>query len=281
VVNNGSGTVAVFHRSGNTLAFEQAVTTTSAPVSVDFGNDHMYVAGATTVDSFRLVGDHVGAMDGSTGLVLVGGNVPPAGSTAQVGHIDDSTVLVTLKTDPIPGTVDVVTLSHGAVSGKANAVSAPTGTLTPFGFSVYPDGTAIITLAHSGHDGLFKNSAFTDVVVSGGQAGPCWTTRVGKYVFIANAGSNSISRVVGTGSNIFVDSAVAATVPAGGPNDLDADGGYLVVVDHSGGATPTSHLTAYSYDRFGNLTLSGTPWDLHVTGANGVAVMVPSRDGDE
>ena len=51
-VNNGSGTVAVFRRAGDRLVFEQSVVTTSAPVSVDFANGHMYVAGATSVDSF-------------------------------------------------------------------------------------------------------------------------------------------------------------------------------------------------------------------------------------
>src|SRR5262245_2642748 len=56
VVNNGSNSVALFRRSGDALKFEQLVTTTSAPVSVDFGNDHLYVAGATTVDSFALRG---------------------------------------------------------------------------------------------------------------------------------------------------------------------------------------------------------------------------------
>jgi len=51
-VNNGSSTVALFRRHGDRLRFESLITTTSAPVSVDFGNDHLYVAGATSVDSF-------------------------------------------------------------------------------------------------------------------------------------------------------------------------------------------------------------------------------------
>jgi len=53
-VNNGSNTVAIYTRDGNGLKFDKLVTTTSAPVSVDFGHDHLYVAGATTVDSFVL-----------------------------------------------------------------------------------------------------------------------------------------------------------------------------------------------------------------------------------
>ena len=54
VVNNGSNSVALFRRDGDVLKFDKVVSTTSAPVSVDFGNDHLYVAGATTVDSFVL-----------------------------------------------------------------------------------------------------------------------------------------------------------------------------------------------------------------------------------
>lgn len=125
-VNNGSNNVALFLRVGNQVVFDKLVSTSSAPVSIDFGNNHMYVAGATTVDSFLMHGNEVGWRDGTTGLVLVGGSVPPSGSTAQVGVVDESSLLVTLKTDPIPGTVDVVALHEGAVvSAAPTAVSAP------------------------------------------------------------------------------------------------------------------------------------------------------------
>ena len=76
-VNNGSNTVAIYRRDGNGLRFDKLVTTTSAPVSVDFGHDHLYVAGATTVDSFVLHRHSVEWMDGTTGLELAGGGVPP------------------------------------------------------------------------------------------------------------------------------------------------------------------------------------------------------------
>ena len=274
-VNNGTNTIALFRRVGNQLVFEKLVSTTSAPVSVDFGNNHMYVAGATTVDSFLMHGTEVGLRDGTTGLVLVGGGVPASGSTAQVGALDDKTLLVTLKTDPVPGTVDVVALSDGAVvPAIPTAVSAPAGTLTPFGFSVYPDGTAVITLAHSSQDGLFRNGAFKDVIPAG-QVAPCWTTRTGKYVFTANTGSKTISRLVGTGSNIFVDSSVAASITTGGaPSDIDAAGGVLGVIDH----TSVSHLSLFTYNQFGELVASGTPINVGVPNANGVAIMAPSNE---
>jgi len=270
-VNNGSSTVAIFRRDGNGLRFDRLVATTSAPVSIDFGNDHMYVAGATTVDSFRLHGPEVGARDGSAPLALVNGATPPAGSTAQVGVVDAGTLLVTLKTDPTPGTVDVVALDRGAVTGATPAaVSAPAGTLTPFGFAVYPDGSALITLAHSSQDGLFRDGAFTDVV-DAGQVAPCWMTRAGKYVFTANTGSHTISRLVGTGANVFVDSLVAATIATGGaPSDIDADGGVLGVIDRGGGA---SHLSLFALDAFGDLTPLGSAITLGVPNANGIAIM--------
>jgi hypothetical protein len=272
-VNHGSGTVAVFQRVDNQLRLEQLISTTSAPVSVDFANGHLYVAGSTSVDSFRIRDNRIAELDGTAGLVLAGGGAPPEGSTAQVGFVKDGTVLVTIKTDPTPGTVDIVSLKDGAISGPAKPVSAPAGSLTPFGFSTYPDGTALITLAHTNQDGLFRDGAFTHVVNSGGQAGPCWTTRVGKYVFIVNTGSRTISRVLSTGNSIFVDNAVAASVGSGSPTDTDAKAGYLGVIDHSGGSTATSHLTLFRYNVFGELSPSSGPIDLGVPGANGVAIM--------
>jgi len=274
-VNNGSNSVAIFKRDGDSLKLDRVVTTTSAPVSVDFGNGHMYVAGATTVDSFVLNGNSVGSRDGTATLRLVGGGVPPNGSTAQVGAVDEETLLVTLKTDPTPGTVDTVALRNGAITGAVpTAISAPDGTLTPFGFAVYPDGTAVITLAHSSQDGLFRDGAFT-AVISAGQAAPCWMTRIGKYLFTANTGSHTVSRLLGTGNNIFVDGLVAASIPTGGaPSDIDADGGVLGVIDHTAAA---SHLSLFTVNDFGELS-AGASIDLAVANANGVAIMPPADD---
>jgi len=276
VVNNGSNNVALFRRDGDVLKFDKLVSTTSAPVSVDFGNDHLYVAGATTVDSFVLHQNSVQWLDGTTALELAGGGLPPARSTGQVGVIGKNELLITLKTDPDPGTIDIIELERGRVSGSApTAVSAPDGSLAPFGFATYPDGTALITLAHSNQDGLFRNGSFTSVIAAG-QAASCWMTRAGKYVFVANTGSRSISRVVGTGNNVFVDNLVAAQIPTGAPADIDADSGILAVIDHGAGQ---SHLSVFTYNRFGELAASGTTITVGVPDANGVAILSP-RDDD-
>ena len=77
--------MAVFRREGD------------GPVSIDFGNGYMYVAGANTVDSFPAHHGYIGARDGSTVLQLVNGDVAPAGCTAQVGTLNRRSLLVTLK----------------------------------------------------------------------------------------------------------------------------------------------------------------------------------------
>ena len=110
-----------------------------------------------------------------------------------------------------------------------------------------------------------------------GQAAPCWMTRAGKYFFTANTGSRTISRLVATGSHIFVDDAVAATIATGGaPSDIDSDQGILGVIDHGAGQ---SHLSLFTYNRFGELTGTGAAINVGVPNANGVAIMT-SPDAD-
>ena len=126
VVNNGSGNVALFRRDGDVLKFDKVIRRPARRSAWISATIIMYVAGATTVDSFVLHESSVEWLDGTTGLALAGGGIPPAGSTAQVGVIDEKQLLVTLKTDPDPGTVDIVSLHRGRVTGSApTAVSAP------------------------------------------------------------------------------------------------------------------------------------------------------------
>jgi molecular chaperone DnaK (HSP70) len=83
--------------------------------------------------------------------------------------------------------------------------------------------------------------------------------------------------VLGTGNHVFVDNPVAASIATGAPSDLDADEGVLGVIDHGAGQ---SHLSLFTYNRFGELTATGTPINLGVADANGVAIMAPT-DRDE
>ena len=91
-------------------------------------------------------------------------------------------------------------------------------------------------------------------------------------MFTANTGSRTLSRLVGTGNNVFVDSLVAATIGTGAPADIDADSGVLAVIDHGAGQ---SHLSLFAYNVFGELTADGNPIVVGVANANGVAVVPP------
>jgi hypothetical protein len=109
-------------------------------------------------------------------------------------------------------------------------------------------------------------------VIAAQQNASCWMTRVGKYVFAANTGSGTISRLVGTGSHVFVDAVAAARIDTGSPADIDARGGVLGVIDHGNGQ---SHLSIFTYDEFGELAAHGSPITIGVPTANGVAVLDP------
>jgi hypothetical protein len=118
---------------------------------------------------------------------------------------------------------------------------------------------------------LFRDGAFTSVVAAG-QAASCWMTRVGKYVFVANTGSRTISRLVGTGTNVFIDTPIAAQIPTGAPADIDADSGVVGVIDHGAGE---SHLSTFTYNRFGELAANGPNINIGAGNANGVAILAP------
>jgi hypothetical protein len=96
-------------------------------------------------------------------------------------------------------------------------------------------------------------------------------------VFTVNTGSKTISRLIGTGNNVFVDGLVAANIPGGSPSDIDAERGVLGVMDHGSGQ---SHLTLFMYNAFGELTSTGPAIALGVPSANGVAIVPPAKDVD-
>jgi hypothetical protein len=93
-----------------------------------------------------------------------------------------------------------------------------------------------------------------------------------------NTGSRTISRLIGTGSHIFIDNVVAATVTGGSPTDTDASGGYFAVIDHQGGSAATSHLNFFTFNSFGELSVAGSALDLGVPNANGVSVLQPLQN---
>jgi hypothetical protein len=262
VVNFGSKTVSIFERAGNGFHMNQSVPAVSSPVSVAFGNGHLYILGTTRVESHRMFGSVVDSnSDGTVALLLADG------SAAQVGVVQNQ--LIITEKGSTTGTIETVNLTaEGAVSGAATMVqNIPANPLAPFGL-VTRGNDAYVTIAHSNEITLVRTDKVLTVTGSGTESAPCWLTLEGPFLFSSNSPSKSISRYAVYGQKIVQDAAVAATLN-GDPTDIAYGDGLVAVIDGSG---PVTHLSIFSVDEDGNLTLlqaAGT-----ITGAaNGVAVV--------
>ncbi len=264
VVNFGSQSVSLLGREGTGFAFRQAVTSVSAPVSVAFGKDHLYILGTTTVESHRIQGSAVDST--ADGVITL---LRADGTAAQVGVVADQLVISEKS-----GAIEVADLRGGTVVGPAVAVQIPAGSDTPFGL-VTRGSNGYVTIAHSDEVSLIKNGQLVALTAIGsgfptgpGQQAPCWITLAGSFLFTSNSPSHSISRLVATGRNIVLDAPIAAQT-AGAPIDIAADGDLLAVIENDGHGQ--SHLTQFRIDDDGNLVKVATT--AIASAANGVAIV--------
>ncbi len=82
-VNFGSSTVTIFLRQGNSMEPVQTVKTSSAPLSVAFGHNHLLVLGQSTAESFPVYGNTVGQTNDGVAQLLRGDK-----SAAQIVSFD-------------------------------------------------------------------------------------------------------------------------------------------------------------------------------------------------
>jgi hypothetical protein len=261
VVNFGSQSVSLFERGNNGFQFKQLIPTVPNPVSVAFGNNHLYILGATKVESHLMNGssDHVNS--NPDGVVTL---LKADGSAAQVGLVENQ-LIITEKSNVIE-TVNL--LSNGAVGGLPILVqNIPANVNAPFGL-VTRGNNAYVTIAHANEISLVRDGKVLTVTGSGTQMAPCWLTLVGPFLFSSNSPSMSISRYAVYGQKIVQDAAVAAALN-GDPTDIDSGAGLVAVIDGSG---QISHLSIFSVDEDGNLTLLQTAATINGA-ANGVAVV--------
>jgi hypothetical protein len=258
VVNFGSQSVSLFEREFNGFEMRQLVPTSSSPVSVAFGPDHLYILGTTNVESHRMYGSYVNSSpDGVVALLKADG------SSAQLGLVQNQ-LIVTEKSN----TIETVTLlSDGAVNGVPILVqNIPANVNTPFGL-VTRGNDAYVTIAHANEISLVRNGTVLTVTSSDTQQAPCWLTLVGPFLFSSNSPSMSVSRYAVYGQKIVQDAAVAAQLN-GDPTDIASGEGLVAVIDGSG---QLSHLSIFTVDENGNLSLQ-----IALT-INGVAI-VQGRD---
>jgi hypothetical protein len=263
VVNFGSNSVSVFERRGEQgFQVKQLVPTVSSPVSVAFSADHLYILGATKVESHRMDGSNINS--NPDGVVTL---LKADGSAAQVGVVQNQ-LIITEKSNVI----ETVKLSGGAVSGVPTLVmNIPANVNTPFGL-VTRGNNAYVTIAHANEISLVRNGTVLTTTSSLPELSPCWLALEGPFLFSSNSPSMNISRYAVYGQKIVQDAAVAASLN-GAPTDIATAGGLVAVIDGNG---PVSHLSIFSVDEDGNLTLLQSA--ATITGAaNGIAIV---RDED-
>jgi hypothetical protein len=266
VVNFGSKTVSIFEhvkeRSGDSFVLKHTIPTASSPLSVAFGHDHLYILGATTVESHEVSDGWVSSSsDGEAALLHADG------TAAQVGVLDHELIL-TEKSNAI----ETVALGWDfAIGGEANLVSdIPANVNAPFGL-VTRGNEAYVTIAHANEISLVRHDAVLTVTGSGTQNAPCWLALDGPFLFSSNSPSQSVSRYAVYGEKIVQDAAVIANF-VGDPTDIAYHHELAAVID---GANGISRLSLFHVDEDGNFTLEGV--STIKSAANGVAII----PGDE
>jgi hypothetical protein len=253
--------VSIFQRDdgGRLFRLERVVQTLGSPVSVAFGDDHLYVLTATGVESHRTGPWGVApAADGQAALLHADG------SAAQVGVLRHE-LIISEKSNAIEG----VRLSgDGAVAGAATLVAnIPANVNAPFGLATRGD-DAYVTIAHADEISLVRNDTVLAVTPSVTQHAPCWVALGGPFLFSANSPSKSVSRYAVYGQKIVQDAAVVAQF-TGNPTDIAYRDGYAAVVDAASGA---SRVSVFKVDEDGNFTLQGVA-ALASAATNGVAIV--------
>lgn len=258
VINYNSQTVSLFQQQQATFALVQQIPTLSKPVSLVFGNNHLYILGTTTIESHALNGSTLDQQPDGSANLLVGD-----GSAAQVGLLPQQ-----LIASERSNMIELIELVGGAVGSKLTPINlpAPPGNKTPVGLTTRGS-AAYVTIAHSDEVGLVKDGKLLTVVTTKSQHVPCWVALMGPWLFSANTPSKSLSRFNVTESSIAIAEEIAAKTN-GEPTDIDAGAGILAVLELG---ENEAYLSQFQVDNQGNLKLNNHV--ATVSTANGVAVI--------
>jgi 6-phosphogluconolactonase (cycloisomerase 2 family) len=281
-VNAGSGTLSVFQVEGLTLNRVQVLHTAGAlPVSVSVGNDTVYVldaAGDGTITGFKVVNRKLETVLGSTRSLGLGNPASPnfLDAPAQVAVTPDGGAVV-VATKKHNSLISFTLNHHGYPS--ATAVVTPSAAPVPFSLAFDDAGRLLVTEASGGESSYtVHHDATLSVIAShvpNGQAAACWSVLAQGHVFVANAGSASITgyNEDATGGLTLHDASGVTATTGAGPVDIAAtqDGQFLY--EEANGA---GEIDEFRVNDDGSLSSLGTVAGLgSVTagvGAEGIAV---------
>jgi hypothetical protein len=270
-VNFGSSNVTIFVRRGNAMEPTQVIKTSSQPVSVAFGHNHLVVLGLTTAESFPVSGNTV-AKD-NDGLVQL---AKADKSAAQIVTYDGGAVYAEKS-----GSIAELNLSTNGMAGLSGPnrpvllPNAPNND-TPFGM-VARGANVYVTIAHSDLEALVVNGQILSTAAgpmpfkdqSGGFLhAPCWNALSGQFLFSSDSPGKQLLRYLVSNNSVFFDKPGVAKL-AGAPTDLAVDDRLLGVID--GGDGVTSNASLFDIDSEGELSLRFT---VKIAGPiNGAAII--------
>ena len=277
VVNALSNSVSTFAIRRHGLELRSTVDSGGLqPISVTEHEGVVYVlnaAGAGNVKGFRNADGSLQPLSGSTQPLSAAGGT----GSAQLGFSPDGEVL--LVTEKATNKLTSYRVRH---DGRIDApvVTASAG-VTPFGFAFDRRGHALVSEAFGGaaHASAVSSYAFEErapakpVVISASvadtQSAACWvvTTPNGRYAYVTNTGSGTISSYsIEKSGKLALAQAIAATAGAG-PIDaaISADGRGLFVLNAG-----SHNLSSFAIAHDGTLTAAGGVAGLPA-GANGLA----------
>jgi len=282
-VNAGSGTVSVFRVHGTDLDLSDRVPSGgSQPVAVTELGSLVYVlnsGGAGSVVGFQLNdGGHLKQIANSTAFLSAN-----ATGGASISLSPDGRFL--LVTERLANNIDVFPVHQDGTLGPIVANPSP----GPGAFSVNfaPDGKAIVS--ETGAAGATNGSAVSSyTILANGTlaavsqsvatfgAANCWNavTPNGKFVYVSNAGSSTISgfAITSTGALTPIGSTVIGSNPAGSTNldiAVSADGLNLYTLNSGSG-----NIGVFAINPDGTLTNLGEDGTFaKFAGFNGVAAL--------
>jgi 6-phosphogluconolactonase (cycloisomerase 2 family) len=272
-VNAGSDTVSTFRVRGDRLRLKDIVPSGGGfPASIAVHRDLVYVlnAGGTgIVKGFRIRGHQLRPISGSARSLGLANTDPPnfLTSPGQVGFTPGGGQLIVTTKASDSHIVVFRVRRDGRLSAPVVNDSA---TPVPFAFTFTPQGRLA--------DGEAGTSSLTTYVVnrngtladpkslSDGQMALCWIVRAGRFYYVTNTASNTVSGFTvapdGQPSLIDADGIVANT--GMGPIDMTVSGRFLYVQIGSAGT-----VEGYRINSDGSLTPVGVV--PSVVGQEGIA----------
>ncbi len=277
-VNAGSNTLSVLTAHGRQLRLLQVVPTGGTfPDSVAVLGSLVYVldAGGTgNVTGYRIAGDHLFALAGSSRSLGLSNTDPPnfLTSPGEVGFSPNGSELI-VTTKASTSSLEVFGVNRrGYLTATPTVTADPSN--VPFSFTFTPSNQLVVAEAgnstlHTFALGSGGSLTSLSVSVPDGQTALCWITPVGGYDYVANTASNNLSAytIAANGTPALVGTnGVVATTDAG-PIDMasSTDASTLYVEAGAAGAVDEFHVGAG-----GSLTDLGSVADLGA-GIEGIA----------